>query len=99
MTHVTRIAAAICLIVVAATASSAARSQPAPNPAVLEMALRAVACAASGGDIEPPRTLTLIDYSLPSTEPRLWVLDLTTGETLFSELVAHGKNTGDNMVR
>jgi hypothetical protein len=70
---------------------------PAPAPEVLNLALRAVACATTAGDIEQPRTLTLIDYSKPSTEPRLWVLDLEKDETLFVELVAHGRNTGDNM--
>jgi hypothetical protein len=81
----------------AATAGSATRSTIEPNPAVLDLAMKAVACATASGDIESPPTLTLIDYSKPSTEPRLWVLELTTGKTLFSELVAHGKNTGDNM--
>jgi hypothetical protein len=40
--------------------------------------------------------LTVIDYSLPSTERRLWVLDLDSGEVLFHELVAHGRNSGEN---
>jgi hypothetical protein len=64
---------------------------------VLRLALSAVTCAVASGDIEAPPTLTVIDYSLPSTEPRLWVFDLATGELLFKELVAHGRNTGDNM--
>ena len=64
---------------------------------VLAMALDAVNCATASGDIKPPRTLTLIDYSRPSVEPRLWVFDLTRGELLFKELVAHGRNTGENM--
>jgi hypothetical protein len=64
---------------------------------VLNMALGAVSCATASGDIQAPSTLTLIDYSLPSTEPRLWVFDLATGEVLFKELVAHGKNSGENM--
>jgi hypothetical protein len=66
-------------------------------PAVLEMALRAVSCAVRSGDIERPRTLTVIDYSLPSIDPRLWVFELETGALLFKELVAHGRNTGENM--
>ena len=49
------------------------------------------------GDLDAPPTLTLIDYSLPSTTPRLWVFDMRTGKILLKELVAHGRNTGDNM--
>jgi hypothetical protein len=63
---------------------------------VLEMALGAVQCAVNSGDIPAPPTLTLIDYSLPSTTPRLWVFDLRTGQIRFHELVAHGKGTGEN---
>jgi hypothetical protein len=63
---------------------------------VLQLALKATSCAAATGAIDAPPTLTVIDYSLPSTEPRLWVFDLATGDLLFKELVAHGKNTGDN---
>jgi hypothetical protein len=51
----------------------------------------------ASGDLDAPPTLTLIDYSLPSTTPRLWVFDMHTGKILFKELVAHGRNTGDNM--
>jgi hypothetical protein len=67
------------------------------SPAVLSLALKAVSCATTSGAIAAPPTLTLIDYSLPSTEPRLWVFDLKSGRMLFSELVAHGRNTGENM--
>jgi L,D-transpeptidase catalytic domain len=63
----------------------------------LTLALGAVSCATASGEIAAPPTLTLIDYSRPSTEPRLWVLDMKTGAVLFTELVAHGRNTGDNM--
>jgi len=59
--------------------------------------VRAVQCGIVSGDLAPPRTLTLIDYSRPSVEPRLWVYDLNSGALLFKELVAHGRNTGDNM--
>ena len=65
---------------------------------VLNLALTATSCAAASGAIDaPPPTLTVIDYSRPSTEPRLWVFDLATGEVLFKELVAHGRNTGENL--
>jgi hypothetical protein len=77
-------------IQVAAEAAGVSRS-------VLHIALSAVQCAVDSGDIAAPPTLTLIDYSRPSTEPRLWVFDFHTGALLFRELVAHGKGTGDNL--
>jgi hypothetical protein len=64
---------------------------------VLNLALSAVSCATNTGAITAPPTLTLIDYSRPSTEPRLWVFDLAKGSLLYTELVAHGRNTGENM--
>jgi L,D-transpeptidase-like protein len=67
------------------------------SPDVLSLALRAVQCGVASGDLQAPPTLTVIDYSRPSVEPRLWVYDLKTGTLLFKELVAHGRNTGENI--
>lgn len=78
-------------------ASAEARSGISPQ--VLDLALGAVRCAVASGDITAPATLTVIDYSRPSVEPRLWVFDLRTGDVLFKELVAHGKGSGDNMAQ
>ncbi|HSN71429.1 MAG TPA: murein L,D-transpeptidase catalytic domain family protein [Steroidobacteraceae bacterium] len=65
------------------------------QPAVLERALAAYRCAMREQLVERPGLLTLIDYAKPSTEPRLWVLDLDRGRVLYEELVAHGRNTGE----
>jgi hypothetical protein len=56
--------------------------------------MNAVSCGLASGDLASPPTLTLIDYSLPSASPRLWVFDLRSGQLLFKELVAHGRNSG-----
>ncbi len=40
--------------------------------------------------------LTVVDFDLPSTEKRLWVLDLNAHKILFHTLVAHGHNSGEN---
>jgi len=66
---------------------------------VLEMALGAASCAVKTGAVKGPETLTVIDYSKPSSEPRLWVYDLKTKQLLFEELVAHGQGSGDNLAR
>ena len=65
----------------------------APRPEVLDLALRAYECGRETGEVDGP-LLTLIDYSLPSTERRLWVIDVPHRRVLFHELVAHGENSG-----
>ena len=45
---------------------------------------------------EGKQVLTVIDFDLPSTKKRLWVLDLATNNILFHTLVAHGHNSGEN---
>jgi hypothetical protein len=69
------------------------------QPDVFELALGAAACAVRSGSIDELATLTVIDYSRPSTEKRLWVFDMRTRALLFEELVAHGKGSGDNLAR
>ena len=69
---------------------------PGLKPDVLKLALRAERTAASKGLVRRPNLLTVIDYSLPSTQPRLFVFDLVAKKLLFRELVAHGRNSGDN---
>ena len=63
---------------------------------VIRLALGAAACARQAGAVINDRLLTVIDYSRPSTDPRLWVLDLARERVLFEERVAHGQGSGDN---
>jgi hypothetical protein len=65
------------------------------SPKVLAMALDAVSSARARGISGKDDRLTVIDYSLPSTQPRLWVLDLGRGKVLYHGLVAHGAGSGD----
>lgn len=40
--------------------------------------------------------MTLIDFTKPSTEKRLFVFDMEQKKMLFSSVVAHGRNSGAN---
>lgn len=66
-----------------------------PRSEVLDLAVRAFDCGRAAGHFEGSM-LTVIDYSLPSTERRLWVIDRDQGSVLFNEYVAHGQGSGDN---
>ena len=74
--------------------SSLAKQAAGLRPTVLKLALEAATCASDKGLVKRKDRLTVIDYSLPSTEPRLFVFDLASQKLLFRELVAHGKNSG-----
>ena len=73
------------------------RQAPGLKAEVLRMALRARDCAAGKGLVKRENLLTVIDYSLPSSQPRLFTFDLAAKKILFRELVAHGKNSGGNI--
>lgn len=66
---------------------------------VLRLAISGATCAAEQGHVKRRDLLTVIDYSMPSTQPRLFVFDLSKKRLLFRELVAHGKNSGENFTR
>ncbi len=74
-----------------------AQAAPAANPQVLTLASRAADCARRQGLLDGFRHLAVIDYSLPSTQPRLWIFDVARGRLLHQELVAHGRNTGERL--
>jgi hypothetical protein len=83
------------------TATAVSERIPVPpglSKGTFDLALRALRRAVANGQAAA-RTLTIIDYSLPSTARRLWVLDLASGKVLFNELVAHGRRTGENQAR
>ena len=62
----------------------------------VDASLLASRCTVTRG-MSPASRLAVIDYSRPSTEQRLWVFDLDSRTLLFRELVAHGRNSGDNL--
>jgi hypothetical protein len=66
------------------------------DASVRRLAFSAAHCAVRTGTVTDPSTLTIIDYSQPSTAKRLSVFDLRTRELVYQELVAHGQGSGAN---
>ena len=59
---------------------------------VLEKGLKAYQTAFDNEEAESP-IFTIIDFELPSSEKRLWVMDVQSGKLLHHEQVTHGKNS------
>jgi len=78
-------------------AAQLARTAPKADRRVLQLAAHAMRCALQRPELGvSSERLSVIDYSRPSTEPRMWVFDLARQRLLFEERVAHGRNSGEN---
>lgn len=64
---------------------------------VFEKAMTGYLNLRSENKLGEKQLLTVIDFEKPSTEKRLWVLDLDKKEVKFHTLVAHGRNSGENL--
>ena len=63
------------------------------DPDVLRLSLIAYRKARQQG-LADKQILTIIDYRKPSSDRRLWVVDVRNGKVLFNTWVSHGKNSG-----
>ena len=66
------------------------------NANVLTLALKAYGCADMKGYAKKP-ILTVVDYSKPSTQKRMWIFDLQRNKLAMEEDVTHGQGSGANM--
>lgn len=60
---------------------------------VINKVITSIKCATEY-NVERNNILTVIDYSLPSNEKRLWVFDLNQKKLLFNTYVSHGIRSG-----
>ena len=87
----------VAILVAGGFAAPAARadhlaSVTLPRRDLLEDALAAYRRVEEQGLLRTP-LLTVIDYSLPSSQRRLWVLEPSTRKVLYHEFVAHGRGS------
>lgn len=59
------------------------------------MAGRKKVLSSMGGSIPNKNQITIVDYSRPSNERRMFVIDLSTGKVLHNTWVAHGGGNGN----
>lgn len=69
---------------------------PGINPKAMNQAVTAQQWGLEKGTIKNPDVLTVVDFSKPSTEKRLWVVNPNSGEVLLNTYVAHGSGSGGN---
>ncbi len=65
------------------------------NPKVLSLALKAYNKAKNAG-VGSKGFLTIVDYSMPSTARRMWVINMHTNTVVHHTHVAHGTASGEN---
>lgn len=65
---------------------------------VYELALKGMEKLQIAGKLQY-NILSIVDFSKPSTEKRLYVIDLDQASLLFHTWVAHGRNSGEEMAR
>lgn len=65
----------------------------APSKDVINVVDKVLMCAEKN-DISHNNILTIIDYSLPSSKKRLWVIDLESKKILYHSYVSHGIKSG-----
>ena len=64
------------------------------NPTAFNSAIQGLHKLDDKGILHNDEIITIVDFSQPSTQKRLYVLDLQNKRILFNTLVAHGHNSG-----
>jgi hypothetical protein len=70
-------------------------NEPALKPEAFRFGLIGFEALVSGGLIANDSLLTIIDFSLPSSGDRFFVINILNNQVIYKSLVSHGRNSGD----
>lgn len=70
------------------------KSAPKLNPKALSYAVKGYNWAEAKGQVKNNKILTIVDFSLPSDQKRLWLVNLNTNKVILNSYTTHGKNSG-----
>jgi hypothetical protein len=59
-----------------------------------EYAMKGYKTLLSSGKLNNDKILTIVDFSMPSSKKRLFVIDLNSSKILYHTYVSHGRNSG-----
>ncbi len=69
------------------------------DPTTLKYAVKGYKWATRHTQVNRPDTLTIIDFSKPSSQKRLWVINLKTSKLLLNTFTTHGSKSGALMAK
>jgi hypothetical protein len=72
---------------------------PVPEENVLSLGIKGYLKLKDQGKLPEGKPLTIIDFSIPSSEKRMWIIDMEDGRILHHGHVSHGRNSGDLMAK
>lgn len=58
-------------------------------------AMKGYAFLKQGNQLSIKNIISIVDFSKPSTQKRLYIVDINEGKVLYNTLVAHGRNSGN----
>jgi hypothetical protein len=66
-----------------------------PDSAMFHVAMEGYRGLKSSHQLSDKEIVALVDFTRPSSEKRMWIIDLRDRKVLYHLLVAHGKNSGE----
>lgn len=72
---------------------------PFPERDVLSLGIKGYLKLKEQGKLPEGKPLTIIDFSIPSSEKRMWIIDMEDGRIIHHGHVSHGRNSGDLLAK